>query len=80
LIRAALSSESAAKPSMTSMSFSLPGRRSVFYDLGFDEADARVLKIRADLMAALDVTASRRKAGLRTMRRTRSGTIIARLR
>jgi hypothetical protein len=65
---------------MTSMSFSLPGRRSVFYDLGFDEADARVLKIRADLMAALDVTASRRKAGLRTMRRTRSGTIIARLR
>ena len=30
-----------------------PRGRSVFYDLGFDEAEARVLKIRADLMAAL---------------------------
>ena len=27
--------------------------RSVFYDLGFDEAEARVLAMRADLMAAL---------------------------
>ena len=27
--------------------------RSVFYDLGFDEAEARVLEMRADLMAAL---------------------------
>ena len=30
-----------------------PARRSVFYDLGFDEAEARVLEMRADLMAAL---------------------------
>ena len=30
-----------------------PANRSVFYDLGFDEAEARVLEIRADLMAAL---------------------------
>ena len=30
-----------------------PAGRSVFYDLGFDEAEARVLEIRADLMAAL---------------------------
>jgi len=29
-----------------------PGRR-VFYDLGFDEAETRVLEMRADLMAAL---------------------------
>ncbi len=27
--------------------------RSVFYDLGFDEAEARVLEMRAELMAAL---------------------------
>ena len=32
-----------------------PGGRSVFYDLGFDEAEARVLEMRADLMAALRV-------------------------
>ena len=31
----------------------IPATRSVFYDLGFDEAEARVLEIRADLMAAL---------------------------
>ena len=30
-----------------------PSGRSVFYDLGFDEAEARVLEMRADLMAAL---------------------------
>jgi predicted XRE-type DNA-binding protein len=30
-----------------------PAGRSVFYDLGFDEAEARVLEIRAELMAAL---------------------------
>ncbi|MDB6105290.1 MAG: transcriptional regulator, family [Gammaproteobacteria bacterium] len=30
-----------------------PAGRSVFYDLGFDEAEARVLAMRADLMAAL---------------------------
>jgi predicted XRE-type DNA-binding protein len=30
-----------------------PPGRSVFYDLGFDEAEARVLEMRADLMAAL---------------------------
>lgn len=30
-----------------------PAGRSVFYDLGFDEAEARVLEMRADLMAAL---------------------------
>src|SRR6266852_9532944 len=30
-----------------------PAARSVFYDLGFDEAEARVLEMRADLMAAL---------------------------
>ena len=30
-----------------------PANRSVFYDLGFDEAEARVLEMRADLMAAL---------------------------
>ena len=30
-----------------------PASRSVFYDLGFDEAEARVLEMRADLMAAL---------------------------
>jgi len=30
----------------------LPGR-SVFYDLGFDEAEAHVLEMRAELMAAL---------------------------
>ena len=30
-----------------------PPSRSVFYDLGFDEAEARVLEMRADLMAAL---------------------------
>jgi predicted XRE-type DNA-binding protein len=30
-----------------------PANRSVFYDLGFDEAEARVLAMRADLMAAL---------------------------
>jgi predicted XRE-type DNA-binding protein len=29
-----------------------PAGRSVFYDLGFDEAEARVLEMRADLMAA----------------------------
>ena len=31
----------------------IPAGRSVFYDLGFDEAEARVLEMRADLMAAL---------------------------
>jgi predicted XRE-type DNA-binding protein len=31
----------------------VPAGRSVFYDLGLDEAEARVLEIRADLMAAL---------------------------
>jgi predicted XRE-type DNA-binding protein len=30
-----------------------PAGRSVFYDLGFDEAEARVLEMRAELMAAL---------------------------
>lgn len=30
-----------------------PSGRSVFYDLGFDEAEARVLEMRAELMAAL---------------------------
>ena len=30
-----------------------PANRSVFHDLGFDEAEARVLEMRADLMAAL---------------------------
>ena len=30
-----------------------PAGRSVLYDLGFDEAEARVLEMRADLMAAL---------------------------
>src|ERR1700759_4210884 len=30
-----------------------PAGRSIFYDLGFDEAEARVLEMRADLMAAL---------------------------
>ena len=30
-----------------------PAGRSVFYDLGFDEAEARVLEMRADLVAAL---------------------------
>ena len=31
----------------------IPAERSVFHDLGFDEAEARVLAMRADLMAAL---------------------------
>ena len=30
-----------------------PANRSVFYDLGFDAAEARVLAMRAGLMAAL---------------------------
>lgn len=30
-----------------------PTNRSVFLDLGFDEAEAQVLQMRADLMAAL---------------------------
>ena len=30
-----------------------PAGQSVFHDLGFDEAEARVLAMRADLMAAL---------------------------
>jgi predicted XRE-type DNA-binding protein len=30
-----------------------PANRSVFRDLGFDEAEARVLEMRADLMTAL---------------------------
>ncbi len=30
-----------------------PAGRSVFYDLGFDDAEARVLEMRAELMAAL---------------------------
>jgi predicted XRE-type DNA-binding protein len=30
-----------------------PASRSVFFDLGFDEAEARVLEMRADLMAAI---------------------------
>lgn len=30
-----------------------PASRSVFYDLGFDDAEARVLEMRANLMAAL---------------------------
>ena len=30
-----------------------PAGRSVFYDLGFDEAEARVLEMRAELIAAL---------------------------
>lgn len=30
-----------------------PAGRSVFFDLGFDEAEARVLEMRAGLMAAL---------------------------
>ena len=30
-----------------------PASRSVFFDLGFDEAEARVLEMRADLIAAL---------------------------
>jgi hypothetical protein len=40
-----------------------PGGRSVFYDFGFDEAEARVLEMRADLMARCAST-SRREAGL----------------
>ena len=32
-----------------------PARRSVFYDLGFDEAEARVLAMRAELMAAVEI-------------------------
>ena len=32
---------------------STPASRSVFHDLGFDEAEARVLEMRADLMTAL---------------------------
>ena len=32
-----------------------PANRSVFHDLGVDEAEARVLAMRADLMAALRV-------------------------
>jgi predicted XRE-type DNA-binding protein len=32
---------------------STPTNRSVFRDLGFDEAEAKVLEMRADLMAAL---------------------------
>jgi hypothetical protein len=32
----------------------------VFYDLGFDEAEARVLEMRADLMAALRVHIEKR--------------------
>lgn len=32
---------------------STPAGGSVFHDLGFDEAEARVLEMRADLMAAL---------------------------
>lgn len=31
----------------------IPAGRSVFYDLGFDEAEARVLEMRAELMAVL---------------------------
>ncbi len=30
-----------------------PGNRSVFRDLGFDDAEAKVLEMRAELMAAL---------------------------
>jgi predicted XRE-type DNA-binding protein len=30
-----------------------PAGRSVFYDLGFDKAEARVLEMRAELMAVL---------------------------
>jgi hypothetical protein len=30
-----------------------PANRNVFYDLGFDKVEARVLAMRADLMAAL---------------------------
>ena len=30
-----------------------PASRSVFHDLGFDEAEAQVLEMRADLMAVL---------------------------
>jgi len=30
-----------------------PANRSVFYDLGIDQAEARVLAVRAELMAAL---------------------------
>src|SRR5688572_19520151 len=37
-----------------------PASRSVFYDLGFDEAEARVLEMRADLMAALRVHIEKR--------------------
>lgn len=37
-----------------------PAGRSVFYDLGFDEAEARVLEMRADLMAALRAQIERR--------------------
>ena len=31
----------------------IPANRSVFRDLGFDEAEAKVLEMRAELMAAL---------------------------
>src|SRR5215510_10797643 len=37
-----------------------PAGRSVFYDLGFDEAEARVLEMRADLMAALRLNIEKR--------------------
>jgi hypothetical protein len=42
-----------------------PAGRSVFYDLGFDEAEARVLAMRADLMAAMREHIEKREAGLR---------------
>lgn len=38
-----------------SVGHTTPASRSVFRDLGFDEAEARVLEMRADLMAALRV-------------------------
>ncbi len=38
-----------------SVGHATPANRSVFRDLGFDDAEARVLEMRADLMAALRV-------------------------
>jgi phage-related protein/predicted XRE-type DNA-binding protein len=37
----------------TEVTHTTPGNRSVFYDLGFDEAEARVLEMRAELIAAI---------------------------
>jgi hypothetical protein len=41
-----------------------PANRSVFHDLGFDEAEARVLAMRADLMAGLASTSRKPLGGI----------------